>query len=94
MSERSWVQTPTVETVFQAPFNWIKAWNKNCGTLKPGIDACAVNPQTGGWTLRKGWLMKSSYMVYNELEACQPTETKVQQKKYWYRAVNSLKIHN
>ena len=30
MTERSWVQTPTVETIFQAPFIWIKAWNKIC----------------------------------------------------------------
>jgi hypothetical protein len=31
-----------METIFQAPFIWIKAWNKNCGKLKPGIVACAV----------------------------------------------------
>ncbi len=30
MTKRSWVQTPTVETIFQAPFIWIKAWNKIC----------------------------------------------------------------
>ncbi len=35
----------------------------------------------GGWTLRNGRLIKSSYMVLNELKACQPTESKVQQKK-------------
>ena len=29
MTERSWVQTPTLETIFQEPFIWIKAWNKN-----------------------------------------------------------------
>ncbi len=29
MTERSWVQTPTEETIFQAPFIWIKAWSKN-----------------------------------------------------------------
>jgi len=67
MIERSWVQTPTVETIFQAPFIWIKAWNNNCGKLLPGIVACAVIPQMGGWTLRNGWLLKSSYMVLNEL---------------------------
>ncbi len=33
MTERSWVQTPTMETIFQAPFIWIKAWNKNWGKL-------------------------------------------------------------
>jgi hypothetical protein len=31
--------------------------------------------------LRNGRLIKSSYMVLNELLACQPTATKVQQKK-------------
>jgi hypothetical protein len=24
---------PTDETIFQAPFIWINAWNKNCGNL-------------------------------------------------------------
>ena len=24
---------PTVKTIFQAPFIWIKAWNKICGKL-------------------------------------------------------------
>jgi hypothetical protein len=28
-TERSWVQTPTEETIFQAPFIRIKAWSKN-----------------------------------------------------------------
>jgi hypothetical protein len=23
-----------METIFQAPFNWIKAWNNNCGKTK------------------------------------------------------------
>ncbi len=31
MTKWSWVQTPTDATIFQAPFIWIKAWNKNCG---------------------------------------------------------------
>ncbi len=35
----------------------------------------------GGWTLWNGWLIKTNYMVKNELYACLPTETKVQQKK-------------
>jgi hypothetical protein len=36
-----------METVFQAPFIWIKACNKNCGKLLPGIVACAVIPANG-----------------------------------------------
>jgi len=38
------INPPTMETIFQAPFIWIKAWNKKiCGKLRPGIVACAVN---------------------------------------------------
>ena len=29
MTEKSWVQTPTMETIFQAPFIWIKADSKS-----------------------------------------------------------------
>jgi hypothetical protein len=37
--------------------------------------------EIGGWTLRNGRILKSSYLVLNELYwNCQPTETKVQQK--------------
>jgi hypothetical protein len=67
MSKRSGVLTATLETIFQALFIWIKAWNKNGGKLYPGIVACAVIPQMGGWTLKNGWFIKSSYMVLNEL---------------------------
>jgi hypothetical protein len=67
MTERSWVKTPTMETIFQAPFIWIKAWNKNYRKLLPGIVAYAVIPQMGGWTLRNGQLIKSSYMLLDEL---------------------------
>ncbi len=34
----------------------------------------------GGWTLRSGGLIKSSYMALNELQVCQPIKTKDQQK--------------
>jgi hypothetical protein len=34
---------------------------------KPGIVSYAVILQMGGWTLRNGRLIKSSYMVLNEL---------------------------
>jgi hypothetical protein len=44
----SWVQTPAEETIFHAPFIWIKSW-KNF--LSPGTVACAVILQMGGWTL-------------------------------------------
>jgi hypothetical protein len=65
MTKRSWAQTPTMETIFQAPFIWIKAWNKNCGKTLTWHCACAVIPQMGGWTLRNGQFIKSSYMALN-----------------------------
>jgi hypothetical protein len=46
MTERSWVQTPTMETIFQAPFIWIKAWNKNWKTLTWHCCMCC-NPANG-----------------------------------------------
>ena len=55
MTERSWVQTPTEETIFNAPFIWIKSVEQKeimeCSNL-PGIVACAVILLMGGWTLR------------------------------------------
>jgi hypothetical protein len=48
MTERSWVQTQTGETIFHAPFIWITAWKQ---TLS-GIVAHAVILQKGGRTLR------------------------------------------
>jgi hypothetical protein len=56
MTERSWVQTPTVETIFQAFGS--KLGTKIVEKLLPGIVACAVIPQMGGWTLRNGRLIK------------------------------------
>jgi len=55
-----------METIFQAPFIWIKAWKKNCGKLYPGIVAYVVFLQMGGRTLNNGWFIKSSNMVMNE----------------------------
>ena len=55
MTERSWVQTPTEETIFQAPFIWIKNLEQEeimeCSNL-PGIVAWAVILLMGGWILR------------------------------------------
>jgi hypothetical protein len=52
MTERSWVQTPTEETIFQAPFIWIKNLEQKSSGNKPGIVAYAVILQKGGWNLR------------------------------------------
>jgi hypothetical protein len=38
----------------------------NVEKLKPGIVAYAVILQMGGWSLRNGRLIKSSYMAQNE----------------------------
>jgi len=55
MTERSLVQTPTEETIFQAPFIWIKSLEQKdvmeCYNLH-GIVASAVIPLMGGSTLR------------------------------------------
>jgi hypothetical protein len=52
MTERSWVQTPTEETIFHAPFIWFNSMEQKeimeCTNL-PGIVACALIPL--GWTL-------------------------------------------
>jgi hypothetical protein len=44
----------------------------------------------GGWTLRNGWLIKSSYVLLNELYACQLTETKVRKKSHKNKCSNGL----
>jgi hypothetical protein len=52
MTEKSWVQTPTVETIFHLPFIWIKAWKQKLSGNQPGIVAYAVILQKGRWILR------------------------------------------
>jgi hypothetical protein len=57
-----------MEIIFQGHHSF----GSNLGTkivekLYPGIVACAVIPQMGGWTLRNGRLIKSSYMILNKL---------------------------
>jgi hypothetical protein len=55
MTESSWVQIPTEEIIFQAPFIWIKSLEQKeimeYSNLL-GIVACAVILLIGGWTLR------------------------------------------
>jgi hypothetical protein len=68
MTERSWVQTPTEETIFQAPFIWIK---------KPGTYIewkltwhCCIccNPAKGRVGFKDGWLVKSSFITKDEMK--------------------------
>jgi hypothetical protein len=52
MIERSWVQTPTKETIFRHLSFGSKPWSKKLVGNYPGIVAYAVILQKGGWTLR------------------------------------------
>jgi hypothetical protein len=54
-----------VEAIFPAKF--FKARNKSVENFNRGNDVCAVILLIGGWTLRNGWLIKSSYVSQNEL---------------------------
>ncbi len=47
MTKRFWVQTPTMETISQAPFIRIKAWNKNCGKTLTWHCCMCCNPANG-----------------------------------------------
>jgi hypothetical protein len=67
MTERSWEKTPLWRPFFRHHSFGSKLETKIVEKLQPGIVACAVIPQMGGWTLRNGRLIKSSYMVMNKL---------------------------
>jgi hypothetical protein len=69
-----------VETIFHAPFIWIKAWNQKFSGNQPGIVAYAVILQKGRVDFEDGWLIKSSFITKDELKACQLTRTKLPQK--------------
>jgi hypothetical protein len=67
MTERLWVQTPTEETIFQAPFIWIKAWNKI--EWKLTWHCCIYcNPAKGRVDFEDGWLIKSSFITKDEMK--------------------------
>jgi hypothetical protein len=76
MTERLWVQTPTVETIFHAPFTWIKAWKQKLSGTYPSIVTYAVILQKGGWTLRT-----VGFITKDKMKACQLTRTKLPPKK-------------
>jgi len=84
MTERSWVQTPTEETIFQAPLIWIKSLEqkRDNGMFQPTWHCCmCCNPANGRVDFEDGWLIKSSIITKDEHEACQLTRTKIQPKK-------------
>ncbi len=85
-AEDSWLRGPGFKPPLRSPFFRHHSFGSKLGTkivekLIPGIFACTAILQMGGWTLRNGRLIKYSNMVVNELQACQPTETKVQSPK-------------
>ena len=47
MTESSWVQIPTEEIIFQAPFIWIKSLEQKLSGNQPGIVTYAVILQKG-----------------------------------------------
>jgi hypothetical protein len=68
MAERSRVQTPTEETIFQALFIWMQ---------KPGAKIewkltwhCCIccNPAKGRVDFEDGWLIKSSFITKDEMK--------------------------
>jgi hypothetical protein len=67
MTERSWVQTPTEETIFQAPFIWIKAWSKNQVEINLAL-LHMLNPAKGRVEFEEGWLLKSSFITKDEMK--------------------------
>jgi hypothetical protein len=68
MTERSWVQTHTMETIFQAPFIWIKAWNKKLWKTLTRHCCMCCNPANGrvdfeDWSAYKIQLHGSEWIV-------------------------------
>jgi hypothetical protein len=81
MTERSWVQTPNMETIFQAPFIWIKAWKKLWKTLTWHCCMCCnpanVRVDFGEWSAYKIQLHGIEWIVNLSAEWDQnPTTTK------------------
>ena len=70
------------QNIFNSTFDWIRAWIKKiCWKLYSSIVPCAVILQIRGWILRKGWHIKPSSMVYNEIIVYQLNEANVLQKQ-------------
>ena len=80
-TETSCIQTPTVETIFHAPFIWIKAWKQKFEWNLTWHCCICCNPAKGRVDFEGGWLIKSSFITKDEMKACQLTRTKLPQKK-------------
>jgi hypothetical protein len=64
MTERSWVQTPTEETIFQAPFIWIK---KPRAKIEWKL-TWHCNPAKGRVDFEDSWLIKYSFRTKDEMK--------------------------
>jgi len=86
MTERLWVRAPTVETIFQAPFNWIKAWNKICGKTLTWHCCICCNPANGRvdfveWLAYKIQLHGNEWIVSLSADWDQSPKKKKKKKK-------------
>jgi hypothetical protein len=81
MTERLWVLTLTEETIFQAPFIWIKNLDQKIGWKLNWHCCICCNPAKGRVDFEDGWLIKYSFITKNDNETCELTRTKFPQKK-------------
>jgi hypothetical protein len=68
MTERSGVQTPTEETIFQAPFIWIKSLEQKLKWKLTWHCCICCNPAKGRVDFEDGWLIKSSFITKDEMK--------------------------
>jgi hypothetical protein len=68
MTERSWVQTPTEETIFQAPFIWIKSLEQKLKWKSTWHCCICCNPEKGRVDFEDRWLIKSSFITKDEMK--------------------------
>ena len=92
MTERLWVRAPTVETIFQAPFNWIKAWNKICGKTLTWHCCICCNPANGRvdfveWLAYKIQLHGNEWIVSLSADWDQSPKPKKNKKKNNYNII-------
>jgi len=68
MTERSWVQTPTEETIFQAPFIWIKILKQKLSGKLTWHCCICCNPAKGRVDFEDGWPIKPSFITKDEMK--------------------------
>jgi hypothetical protein len=68
MTERLWVQTPTEETIFQAPFIWIKSLEQKIDWKLTWHCCMCYNPSKGRVDFEDRWLIKPSFLTKDEVK--------------------------